>query len=103
MVSFNNIVGTREAPVPLTGAQCDRTAQFIQVQVRLSPFNTLTRAYSHLYKPGSLASVTKDLGKSTLHQNRMIKQIHITYTEICSGNNITKEFTNNSTSLDFLN
>jgi len=64
---------------------------------------TLTRAYSHLYKPGSLPSVTKDLDKSTLHQDRMIKQINITYAEICSGNNITKEFTNNNTSLDFLN
>ena len=43
----------------------DRTAQFIQDQVRLSPLNTLTRAYSHLYKPGSPPSVTQDLGKST--------------------------------------
>ena len=45
--------------------ECDRTAQFIQDQVRLSPLNTLTRAYSHLYKPGSPPSVTQDLGKST--------------------------------------
>jgi len=37
------------------------------------PFNTLTHAYSHLYKRSSLPSVTKDLGKSTLHQDRMIK------------------------------
>ena len=29
------------------------------------PANTLTRAYFHLYKPGSPPSVTKDLGKST--------------------------------------
>ena len=46
-------------------AMCDRTAQFIQDQVWLSPLNTLTRAYSHLYKPGSPPSVTQDLGKST--------------------------------------
>ena len=45
--------------------ECDRTAQFIQDQVRLSPFNTLTRTYFHLYKPSSPSSVTKDLGKST--------------------------------------
>ena len=44
---------------------CDRTAQFVQDQVRLSSLNTLTRAYSHLYKPGSPPSVTQDLGKST--------------------------------------
>jgi hypothetical protein len=47
------------------GADCDRTTQFIQVQVRLSPFNRLTRTYSHLYKPDSPPSVTKDLGKLT--------------------------------------
>ena len=29
------------------------------------PANVLTRAYFHLYKPGSLPSVLKDLGKST--------------------------------------
>jgi hypothetical protein len=34
-------------------------------QVRLSPLNTLTRVYFHLYKSGSPPSVTKDLGKST--------------------------------------
>jgi hypothetical protein len=44
---------------------CDRTTQFIQAQVRLSLFNTLTRTYFHLYKPGGPPSVTKDLGKST--------------------------------------
>jgi hypothetical protein len=43
----------------------DKTIQFLQVQVRLSPFNTLTRVYLHSYKPDSPPSVTKDLGKST--------------------------------------
>ena len=44
---------------------CDRTAQFIQGQVWLSPFNMLMCAHFHLYKPGSPPSVTKDLGKLT--------------------------------------
>jgi hypothetical protein len=43
--------------------QCDRTAQFIQVQAQRFPFNMLMRTY--LYKPGSPLSVTKDLGKLT--------------------------------------
>ena len=47
------------------GDHYDRTAQFIQDQVRLSLFRTLTRTYFHLYKPSSPPSVMKDLGKST--------------------------------------
>ena len=43
----------------------DRTIQFIQDQVWLSPLNTLTCAYFYLYKSGSPSSVMKDLGKST--------------------------------------
>ena len=55
--TFSRILGFDE--------ECDRTAQFIEDQVRLSPLNTLTRAYFHLYKPGSPPIVTKDLSKST--------------------------------------
>jgi hypothetical protein len=52
-------------PSMVAGGPYERTTQFIQVQVRRSPFNTLTRIYFQLYKPGSSPSVTKDLGKST--------------------------------------
>ena len=62
--------------------KCDRTVQFIQDQVRLSPLNTLTRAYSHLYKPGSPPSVRKTSVNQHHNQDRVIKQIHITYAEL---------------------
>jgi hypothetical protein len=55
----------RSYPLSAGWAECERTAQFIQVRVQLSPFNMLTRTYFHLYRPGSPPSVTKDLGKST--------------------------------------
>jgi hypothetical protein len=45
------------------GVVCAETTQFIQVQVRLSPSNMLTRTYFHSYKPGSPPSVMTDLGK----------------------------------------
>jgi hypothetical protein len=49
----------------------------------MPPLNTLTRAYFHLYKPGSLPSITKDLGKSTSQpRSPYIKQIRIKYTEL---------------------
>jgi hypothetical protein len=58
-----------EVSVPFDGNEgqhhYDKTTQFIQAQVRLSPFNMLTRTYFHLYKPGSPPSVAKVLGKST--------------------------------------
>ena len=67
-VPFGAPPGKGQEPLTITmiGARdCDKTTQFIQDQVRLSPLNTLTRAYSHLYKLGSPPSVTQDLGKST--------------------------------------
>ena len=44
------------------------------------PANTLTRAYFHLYKPGSPPSVLKV--NQHHNQDRVIKQIHITYAEL---------------------
>jgi hypothetical protein len=66
----------------VASVSCDRTAQFIQDQVWLSPLNTLTCAYLHLYKSGSPLSTTKGLNKSTSQPRLyLIKQIHITYIE----------------------
>jgi hypothetical protein len=61
--------------------KCDRIVQFIQDQVWLSPLNTLTRLYRHLFKSGSPLSTTKGLNKSTSQpKSYLIKQIPITYT-----------------------
>ena len=62
---FPDKKGSVEHDCSYTCYTYDRTAQFIQDQVWLSPFNTLTRTYFHLYKLGSPPSITKDLGKST--------------------------------------
>jgi hypothetical protein len=61
---------------------CDRTVQFIQDQVRMSP---LTRWHTHTftYINPVVRRVSRKTSVNQLHnQDRMIKQIHITYMEL---------------------